>query len=248
MAPRVRLALMGALELRCEGTVVGLPMSAQRLLAFVALEHKRLARLYVAGRLWPDSTEERAGASLRSALWRLHRAAGHVVVVASGRWLALAPFVGVDFRRLIAVEHKVLDRSSPVSPRDVEELCRSGDLLPDWYEDWIDAERERFRQLRLHALEQLCERLTAEGRFSEALETGLAAVSAGPLRETAHRAMIGVHLAEGNLSEAVRQYDACVRLMSGSLAVAPSAQTARLIQSAWERNGIRPRQARRTYT
>jgi DNA-binding SARP family transcriptional activator len=219
---------MGALELEYEGARVRLPMSAQRLLAFVALQHKPLARVYVAGQLWPDSSEYRAGASLRSALWRVH-CAGGAVVQASGCGLGLAPWVRVDVHRITALAHDVLDGSSPLSHRDVEELCRSDDLLPDWYDDWIGLERERFRQIRLHALEQLCARLTAEGRFGEAVEAGLAALRAEPLRESAHRALIGMHLAEGNVGEAVRQYHTCERLMSRALGVGPSRQTERLL-------------------
>ena len=65
-------------------------------------------------------------------------------------------------------------------------LIASDDVLPDWYDDWIDTERERF-QIRLHALERLCERLTVERRFGEALQAGLAALRTEPLRESAHR-------------------------------------------------------------
>ena len=36
------------------------------------------------------------------------------------------------------------------------------DLLR-WYDEWIDAERDRFRQLRLHALEELAAQLIAAG-------------------------------------------------------------------------------------
>src|SRR5262245_62325469 len=87
--PSARLALMGALELRCEGAPLPLPTSAQRLLAFVALQRGPVGRVYVAGQLWLESSEPRAAASLRSALWRLHRTAGEVVV-ATGRDLSLA--------------------------------------------------------------------------------------------------------------------------------------------------------------
>ena len=43
-----------------------------------------------------------------------------------------------------------------------------GELLPDWYDDWVLLERERFRQLRLHALDALCDDLTRAGRHWDA--------------------------------------------------------------------------------
>ena len=51
---------------------VALAEGSQRLLAFLAIRERPVNRLLVAGTLWPDATESRAHASLRSALARLH--------------------------------------------------------------------------------------------------------------------------------------------------------------------------------
>jgi DNA-binding SARP family transcriptional activator len=67
-------------------------------------------------------------------------------------------------------------------------------------------ERERFHQLRIHALESLCDQLAASRRYVQAEQAGLAAISGEPLRESAHRALIRVYLREGNRGEAIRQY------------------------------------------
>ena len=91
-------------------------------------------------------------------------------------------------------------------------------------------ERERFRQLRLHALEALCRRLTQAGRFGAAVQAGLAAVAGEPLRESAHRTLIQAHLAEGNPGEAVRQYHLYRRLLAGEFAIEPSAAIRELVR------------------
>jgi DNA-binding SARP family transcriptional activator len=80
------------------------------------------------------------------------------------------------------------------------------DVLPDWDDEWVGFERERFRQLRLLALETMCLRLRDEGRIAESLQVGTEAVFADPMRESAHRVLIATHLAQGNLGEAIRQY------------------------------------------
>src|SRR5207244_1635527 len=56
----IRLTLLNAFALECDGTPVALPMSAQRLLAFLALHPRPLLRPFVAGTLWPETTDERA--------------------------------------------------------------------------------------------------------------------------------------------------------------------------------------------
>jgi DNA-binding SARP family transcriptional activator len=224
----MQLALMGVFGLNVAGTAAVLPLSAQRLLAFLALEHRRLSRLYVAGHLWSDVAEARAAASLRSALWRV-RQAGEIVR-ADERTLELSPGVEVDIDGALARARQISDAAIPLGVDDVQALCRTDDILPDWYDEpWLELERECFRKRRLGALERACERLVAEDRLSEALEAGLAAVSADPLRESAHRVLIRMHLAEGNAAEAVRQFRVWERLSEVALGLAPSAQLRALV-------------------
>jgi DNA-binding SARP family transcriptional activator len=215
------LSLLNAFELRCDGEVVSLPLSAQRLLAFIALHEHPLLRVYVAGTLWTDSPEERAAASLRSSLWRLHRP-GHRLVVATGTHLRLDPEVDVDLRRAFGLARRLVDGSAAAHELAAAELPLDGELLPDWYDDWLLFERERFRQVALHALEALAERFLAAGNLSRALDAAHAAVRGEPLRESAHRVLIRVHLAEGNGGEALRQYDLCSRLLRDRLGLEPS--------------------------
>ena len=119
---------------------------------------------------------------------------------------------------------------------DIDELMLAGDVLPDWYDDWIVIQRERFRQARLHAL-RLRRTLVHRGRYESAIDVGLAAVAGEPLRESAHRAVILVHLAEGNRSEALRQYELCRRLLKEQLGLEPSPETERLRAQCGARDG-----------
>jgi DNA-binding SARP family transcriptional activator len=225
------LGLLDGFRLRHDGRSLRLQPGAQRLLAFLALHDRPLQRLYVAGRLWTDSEQEHANASLRTTLWRLRRP-GCVLVEATPTEMALADDVIVDVRQAIAQAHRVLD--SHGEPADLAGLIGAGDLLPDLYDDWVILERERFRQLRLHALERLCEELTAAGSFAAAAEAGFAAIASEPLRESAHRVVISNHIAEGNLSEAFRQYRVFCDLARDHLGVPPSPRLRAMMSSACE--------------
>ena len=224
------LSLLNAFELRCDGRVIDLPPSAQRLLAFVALHDHPLQRVYVAGTLWLNATDERAGASLRSSLWRLNRP-GHVFVEATATHLRLAPDVDVDLRRALALARRLLDGSADACEIADGQAALGAELLPDWYDDWLLFERERYRQLSLHALEALAERLGRDGDVARGLEAALAAVRNEPLRESAHRVLIRLHLAEGNRGEALRQYELCRRLFRDRLGVEPSPELHRLLDA-----------------
>jgi DNA-binding SARP family transcriptional activator len=219
---RISLSLLSGFELRRDGRPLAVAPSAQRLLAFLALHRGRLARIFVAGHLWSDASEQRATAALRTALWRLGTA-DPGIVRCEGQSLLLDPAVTIDVAEGAGLARQALGGcDTPTSTAALAGLRDSGELLPDWYDDWVLIERERFRQLRLHALERLCETLSAQGRHAEATDAAIAAVASDPLRESAHRALIAAHLAEGNCGEAIRQYDSCRRLLRRDLGIAPS--------------------------
>ena len=223
-----QLALLGGFELHDNGDTVALPMSAQRVLAFVALQDHAVLRTYVACRLWLESSDDHATNSLRSALWRL-RQSGCDVVEATGAKLRIASGVAVDAREASVWSQRLLAGEVDAVADEVNGYELLGELLPDWYDDWVVLERERLRELRAHALESLCERLTAEARFAEAMETVQAAVRLDPLRESAHRLLIRIHLAEGNQFEAVTHYRLYRRLLQDKLGLRPSPQMQQLM-------------------
>jgi DNA-binding SARP family transcriptional activator len=96
------------------------------------------------------------------------------------------------------------------------------DLLPEWFDEWLLLERDRWNQVRVHALEAQAERLLGLGNYSQAVEAALAAVSVEPLRESAHRLLIRVHAAEGNWSEALSQYQRYRGLVHRELRITPT--------------------------
>jgi DNA-binding SARP family transcriptional activator len=226
----VRLGLLGGFRLSIEAEEVPLPMNAQRLVCFLALHDQPLLRSFVGGSLWGESTDHRAGGSLRSALWRLRRATYPLVSVTSDH-IELSPIVAVDLREGEALAHKVLDPSQELDDvAEVNEEVLSADLLPDWTEDWVLLERESYRQLRLRALEALCRRLSAKGRFGQAVQAGMLAVSGEPLRESARHALIEAHLAERNVAAARREYEAFRQLLHDELGLDPSEDLRALVE------------------
>jgi DNA-binding SARP family transcriptional activator len=231
-AVRTALALLDGFELRVDGRFVTVPAHVQRLLAFLAIRRRPQHRTSLAGALWLDTAEDHASRNLRTALWRAGKVSKGLVET-NGAYVAIQPDVRVDLADAIDRAESVLAGPSLAwgsASGSVAEL--GGDLLPDWSEDWVLIERERMRQLRMHALEALCGQLTAAGRFGHAVEAGLAAVAVEPLRESAHRVLIEAYLAEGNLCEAVRHLDDFAMLLDDSLGVAPSPALVALVAVA----------------
>jgi SARP family transcriptional regulator, regulator of embCAB operon len=229
--PHMRMSLLGGFQLENEGATLVLPEGSQRLLAFLALKGRSIRRQTVAGTLWPVATEERASSSLRSALARLDTGARAAVEATAGD-LKLSGDITVDLWDSRTLAHYLLEHPHGATPEllDAEAIpALSDELLPDWYDDWVLVETEDWRQLRLHALEALAESLTTSREFARAAEASLAAVRAEPLRESPRASLIRVHIAEGNPSEAVREFAKYRELLMLELGVEPTERLRELV-------------------
>lgn len=233
-AAGVHITLLGGFALLAGRQPVTVPVGSQHVLAFVALRcQAAVPRTLIAGTLWPEAPERCAGANLRSALVRL-RAEGRRALEIGPAEVRLADDVEVDLHRARRTARDVLNsRNSAEGPEPDLEVVEvlSADLLPGWYDDWALTEAEDWRQLRLHALEALGQRLVAAGRYAEAVAAARAAVHADPLRESGQACLIRAHLAEGNPSEALHAFEHYSRRLRRELGLEPTPGLYRLVGS-----------------
>ncbi|MEU0084728.1 BTAD domain-containing putative transcriptional regulator [Streptomyces sp. NPDC006274] len=245
VSPTPRVWLLGQFRLEFGARPVELCRNAERLVAFVGLRG-RVSRTVLAGMLWPEVTEEHARGSLRTALWKLPRN-DQPLVKGCGDWLVAGETMQVDVHTFTETALGVVQGyGSPLPGHLLLGVLEAEDLLPGWDEDWVRLERERLRQLRLHALDALAETLVRQGKPALALEAAWASVRTEPLRESAHRGVVSVHLAEGNLSEAVHHYQAFRQLLNEELGVEPSPRFARMLPV--HRQGHAPRDHREPWS
>jgi len=224
---RCRVDLIGGFMMRSHDRVVELPLGAQRLVSYLALEGSWVTRAYAAEMLWPDSRRRQAAANLRTALWRVRGQVGDGVVWTAPCRLALADTVTVDIQDTAKEARALID--VPVG-HDVESLAVNAEtvsrlsmhLLPGWYDDWVVLEQERWDQLRLHALEAAAEVLLCRGQHMLALEASLVAARAELFRESAHRVIIRIYLAEGNWGAAMQHYRDYQRKLRRELNLTPT--------------------------
>ena len=197
----------------------------------MALHSQPVARPLVAGTLWPEVSERRAYATLRSSLCRLDPVARKALRVDPVA-VRLADEVAVDLQNARALAYRLLAPTATPSEDDLGPAAiavLSRDLLPGWYEDWVLLESEDWRQLRLHALEALADHLSAAGRFGEAALAAGATIRADPVRESARACLIRVHLTEGNRSEALREFERFSHILKAELGLTPTPQLRRLV-------------------
>lgn len=206
----------------------------QRLLALLALGGAR-ARSYLAGVLWPDSSERHAGANLRESLSRIRHLSPYLVTV-QAETLSLDTCLTVDLAEFELCLDQVAMGVDGRDLRSAVELLLQADLLPGWYEDWVLCERERIHQLRVRALENLAEVLVARDT-GLALAAAMAAIRLDPLRDRAHRAVLRVHLADGNEVAALRHFESFQSQLRWEIGLAPSAATCELMRPLLRASG-----------
>jgi hypothetical protein len=209
-----RITVLGAFILTDAHAAVPLGVDSRRLVAYLAVHPRPQQRAALAADLWP-------GVEPAAALRLLAEAVDGVDVPGlldgaadPAAPLALAPDVEVDLAEAMA-----LIRTLPGIPADaVTDTSRlDADILPGWTAAWIAIERERFRQLRLHAVEERSLRLSAVGRYAAAIEMAEIAVKTAPSRESARRVLIEAHLAQGDVAGAVAAYDEYQELLRSSV-------------------------------
>lgn len=223
------LHLFGGPAITIAHTRHAIPDGSKRLVALLALDRRRLDRRYVAGTLWPDSDESHAAGCLRTALWRLRQAGLDIVVVTKSS-LELSGDTRVDALDALAWAARVIAGQPAANDLRWPDLRVDAlDFLPGWYDDWVEPHREHLRQRVLHALDRMSDLLSESGHHADAVEAAYTAVACEPLRESAQRALIRAHLAEGNVIEARRSLERYERALVDELDILPHDELYRLV-------------------
>ena len=209
-----RVTVLGSFTLTVDGATVPLGVDSRRLVAYLAVHPRPQERPALAADLWPRVATAAAARLLADAAAAVGVPELFDDDGDEGAPVALAADVEVDLADAMGLVRALPDIPTNHDP-DVALL--SADILPGWTAPWIAVERERFRQLRLHALEERSLRLASAGRYDEAVAMAQTAVQAGPSRESARRALIEAHLAQGNIAAAVAEYDDYQELLRSSV-------------------------------
>jgi DNA-binding SARP family transcriptional activator len=211
------IRLLGGFGLSGPNGRVEVPPAGQRLVAYLAIQGHPVRRSTVAAAIWPDIDEPRARANLRSTLSRLGALAPIVEATAASLGIAADVIIDVDDlqRQVTAVGS---GDSRPKGGRRGFDL----ELLPGWEEEWAALERERFRQLELHLLDDVVTTSVHEGRHGDGVDAALRAIRLDPWRESSHAGLLRALLASGNRAAALAHFRRFAAQMREELGLPPS--------------------------
>ncbi|HUM69420.1 MAG TPA: BTAD domain-containing putative transcriptional regulator, partial [Chloroflexota bacterium] len=224
----LQVTLLGKFDVRLNGKPVILSSQpAQVLLAYLLLNAGvSLRREQLAGLLWPDSLDSSARKNLRNTIWLIRKAIGDQYLMADKTTVTFATTTPYELD--IAILEQPVESDSASLVRAVS--VYGGDLLPGYYEDWVQLERERLRDVFERRIQLLLDRLAHEGQWSEVQRWAEHWISLGYVPEPAYRALMMSHAAQGDLSHMASAYRRCVKSLQEMLDVSPSTETQALYQ------------------
>lgn len=209
MGPIWRVRMLGDLQAESADTSINRFRTRRvgLLLAYLATYQDRShSREELADMLWPELEPEHAKRNLRQALSSLRRhleppgiPAGAVLDTRQSLVSLNPEYLRTDVAEFVRhIREGSLERAI--------ELYR-GDLLPGFYEEWVQRERLHLEDQYVSALQGAILVAETDRRFEDAIRFVRLALGKDGLREDLHASLIRLYLAAGRPQSAVQQFE-----------------------------------------
>jgi predicted ATPase/DNA-binding SARP family transcriptional activator len=226
------IRLFGVMQVEQDGIALPRTRTAKEkwLLALLVLRRREsVDRAWLAGTLWPDSSDPQALGNLRRSLNNLRKVLGeHGVrlIAQTPRRIAMdISGAACDVIRFDAA----IAQGDIASLREAVDLYR-GPLLQDCDEEWVLPERTAREQQYLTALETLAAHAAEQNDLQEAIRCLRLVVTADPFRESAQRALLEALASSGDLSAVTLAYRQLRLRLHDELQTEPAPETTALYQ------------------
>ena len=195
------------------------------LLGYLAAERRPIARDHLAAFLWPDWASSRGRANLRRDLHNLAQ-------ILPGCWesnrqeVAFVPLAGtsVDLYTLSVLETE--ERWEEAAELLGGEFLAGLNLDQNLeFENWLLAERERWRGCAEMAMTKVIAGHTQRGRYTDALFYARRLLQLIPWNEESHTSVMRLLAWTGRRGDALRQFESCRQILWEELGVQPSNET-----------------------
>ena len=229
---KIRLAVLGSFELKVNDQIIHLPTrKTEALLAYLALHRSVQNREKIASLFWGDSSDELSRRSLRTALSALRKELGEEFITTDRETMQFNPSfrIWVD---VLELEKQAKDVLSENHPARMEYELYCGDLLKDFYDDWVLEEREHYRDLVVKALLHVAQSHKAVSEYEKAIAVSQKIVFMDPTNERAYQNLIFCYTRLGDRAAALKSYEECAVQLQEKLGVSPSEETNALYEHA----------------
>ncbi|QGG95022.1 AfsR/SARP family transcriptional regulator [Actinomarinicola tropica] len=214
------LQLLGGFEVRAGGVRVDLPAAGERLVALLALRRGPQTRDVVARAVWPATTPSPGARLLDTLLGRLSDQVRQGIDVDPHGSLSLGSGWDVDLDQALDAARRLHVDPTPVG---ADLVVFRLDLLPGWFEPWLDEVQARYRRLRMSVLRRVGRHQLDVGDVDDAADIALELLADDPCNEEAQLLLVEALLARGDHALARRTLDRFRRRLRYELGVEPTA-------------------------
>lgn len=254
--PVLKLKLLGPFQAQIDKeSVSGFESARVRaLLTYLTIEQAQPhSRDFLAGLLWPESTDQTARKNLRQALSNLRKVTADNKI--EQPYLIITrdtvQFNAKSAHKLDVNDFRSLIRSVDNHNHRRLESCRycadnlqqavdlyQGEFLQGFFvdgsvpfQDWVTLMRERFHRQVVQALIVLAEFYVQRAELDLALKCAYRQVEYDPWREAGHQHIMRLLALKGDRSAALKQFSVCKKILANELGVFPSPETQHLYEA-----------------
>ena len=225
----VRIDLLGGFRVMLDGQPVAgvLTSRLQSLIGYLVLHPEAVSRQQLAFLFWADSEESQARTNLRQLLHHLR-----------SMLPAVAQYLKSDHQTLCwqpgpecTVDAVAFEEAA--AEGDLENAARlyRGDLLPALYDEWLESERARLKQVYEGVLERLVVDAEKRRDFAGAIRFAEIRLVRDTLREASYQTLMRLYALNGDRAGALRIYQRCADVLRRELDVEPGPETRRVRDS-----------------
>jgi DNA-binding SARP family transcriptional activator len=212
---------------------------AHHLFCFLALNRSKLYRReYLADLFWPDRAPAQGCGSLRTELWRIRVAfnkqrvpaaltfgeSGHSVQFSSQAALS------IDFETFDALLTDCREATRMDNLRAAAAMYK-GELLAGIDHTWCTYHRELYRSRYLSVLEELIDRESNAGHWSQAIDLCIRFLIEDSFAEHIHCKLMTLYRQMGNRAAAIRQFELYRERLKKAFEIAPMPETTALFNN-----------------
>jgi DNA-binding SARP family transcriptional activator/Tfp pilus assembly protein PilF len=245
--PIAEIRLLGSPRFSIDGIGQTLPEKAYVLIAILAaVDGRRATRSHVRTILWADSDRDKANASLRQLIARIHRAeqaSGVGLLAMEGEALALTPNCRVDYADFLAAlagDAEVAQRCAALMNLWRGALLEGMAFGEAAIDEWLEARREQMRQRFMDAGRRVLEADLPMQHADAQWQLAEKIAAIDPTEEEAYRSMMRLCIARGDRALGLRIFKRCQRILEEELEVAPDPKTLALAAKLHDPEAPRP--------
>jgi DNA-binding SARP family transcriptional activator len=242
MTAGLEIRLFGGLELRVDGAspTAFISTKAPALIVYLAVSRRPATRDLLAALLWGDMGDADAKNNLRQALTSLRKSLDPFLEITRDS-VALRTEAPIT-SDIATFESALRSARRADGPERLAHLQTAvdtyrGDFLEGFlvrdapeFEDWLVAQRTRYRELALQAFHQLTEAYLTQAEYQAAIDTTTLLLALDPWREEGYRHLMLALAYTGQRSAALAQYDRCRRMLREVFDATPAEATTSLAE------------------